>query len=97
MSCQHSPSGSVTRASGGSVESLRNGDQRPDLIVTALARIPIWKDTHQHDGARDEQNSLGQSLHSGSAVGLVSVRPFAGLRFRDSFLKSHTNATLPHS
>lgn len=79
MTCQHTPSSFAARAGGGAVGSLRNSYYRPDLIVIALVRLPIRKDTHQHDDACDEQNDLGPRLHDQSAVGLVSLRRFRGV------------------
>ena len=73
MPCQHPQSRIGTSSSGRGVAGCRYGYRRPNLIVIAVVRVPIGKDAHQHDGACDEQNGLGQRLHSRLVSGLVSV------------------------
>jgi hypothetical protein len=54
MTFQHPQSGIGTSSSSGGVAGYRYGYRRPNSIVTALVRVPIGKEAHQHDGACDE-------------------------------------------
>ena len=63
MTYQHPRSGFDSRADVAGVWRGRNGYPGSDLIVVALVRVPIRKDTHQQDDASHEQNGLGDSIH----------------------------------
>ncbi len=54
MTGQQPQSGIGTSSSGGGVAGYHYGYRQPNVIITALVRVPIGKDAHQHDGACDE-------------------------------------------